>query len=378
MRYKLDARTVAGLELPPGKTEELFWDTEVTGYALRLRRTGEGRLRRTWIAQYRANGRARRVTIGSFDKLTAPQAREAARKILARVELGHDPQAEKAAKRVQAARAFRSAVEAYLEAKRSELRPASYKVKKLYLAGSYFRSLHPVDVAAVTRANVAACIRAVASKHSAGTAAAARRHLSAFFAWAVAEGLLGNNANPVDGSHRPEDFRPRDHALSDPEVAAIWKACGDDEFGTIIRLLILLGSRRQEVGGMCWSEIDLEVGTWALPAARAKNKHSHTIRLPPTALETIRSIPVTTRDQLFGARAGQGFTGWYSAKLELDRRLEAALNHYSGHRSGVAGVYNRSTYERAVTAALARWDEYVIALVEGRKAKVVALRRQNA
>ena len=116
------------------------------------------------------------------------------------------------------------------------------------------------------------------------------------------------------------------------------------------------------------------------------------------------SVPRTSRDCLFGDRASAGFTGWSKAKGEPDRRLggtvkpwrihdlrravatgmanigiephhiEAALNHFSGHRRGVAGTYNRSSYENAVKAALARWGEHVLALVEGRENKVVTLR----
>jgi hypothetical protein len=46
--------------------------------------------------------------------------------------------------------------------------------------------------------------------------------------------------------------------------------------------------------------------------------------------------------------------------------IEATLNHYSGHRRGVAGIYNRSRYDREVTAALARWADHVLAVAEGR------------
>ena len=54
--------------------------------------------------------------------------------------------------------------------------------------------------------------------------------------------------------------------------------------------------------------------------------------------------------------------------------IEAALNHFSGHRRGVAGIYNRSSYERAVRSALLRWSEHVLALVEGRTTNVVPMR----
>jgi integrase len=406
MMLKLDARAVSGLALARGKDEEFCWDTELEGYGLRLRRRGDGSLRRSWVAQYRANGHTRRVDLGTIEKVTPAQAREAARKVLAKVALGHDPQAEKEAKRRQAAHTVHSTIDVYLDAKQGVLRPASYRVTKLYLTGSYFRSLHPLAVNAVTRADVATCIRAIVRKHSTATAAAARRGLSAFFAWAIADGLLGNGANPVDGSHRPEDPKPRDRVLSDAELVAVWNACvGDSDFDRIIRLLILLGSRRAEIGGMRWSELDLDAGVWVLPKERSKNGRSHAVQLPPSVLGIITSVPRTSRDHLFGDRAGIGFTGWYGAKAELDRRLagtvkawrihdirrsvatkmadlgiephhiEAALNHFGGHRRGVAGVYNRSSYERAVKAALVRWAEHVLALVEGRESNIVALQR---
>jgi integrase len=56
--------------------------------------------------------------------------------------------------------------------------------------------------------------------------------------------------------------------------------------------------------------------------------------------------------------------------------IEAILNHVSGHKAGVAGIYNRNTYEREKAEALARWGEHLAAIVEGRDGKVVALKRE--
>jgi integrase len=397
---KLDAKIAAVAALPAGRTDHFIWDDELAGFGLRLRVGGH----RSWITQYRtASGRTRRLSLGSTAKLTAAQARDAARKVLAKVELGGDPQGEREEHRHKAAGTFQSVVDSYLAAREPELRPTSFRITKLYLIGPYFRPLHSMALTAIKRSDIAATTRSIATKHSTPTAAAARRALSAFFAWAIADGLLGDGANPVDGSHRPDDPTPRDRVLSNAELVAIRKACDDDEFGKIVRLLILLGSRRQEVGGMCWSELDLDVGIWTLPKTRSKNHREHKIALPSAALSILASVPRTDRDHLFGERADDGFTGWSNAKRDLDRRLgravktwrihdlrrstatkmadigiephiiEATLNHYSGHRAGVAGIYNRSNYERAVAAALSRWSEHVLALVEGREGKIVAL-----
>jgi hypothetical protein len=50
------------------------------------------------------------------------------------------------------------------------------------------------------------------------------------------------------------------------------------------------------------------------------------------------------------------------------------LNHVSGHKAGVAGIYNLATYEKEKRAALAMWADHVLAAVEGRSATVVPMR----
>jgi integrase len=402
MKLKLDTKTVAALALGKEQSETFAWDTELTGLGLRL----QGQ-RRTYVVQYRANGRTRRIKLGTAEALTTTQAREGARKILAQVSLGQDPQAERAAKRVQAARTFGKVVEAYLAAKQPELRPVSFKIAKLYLTGPYFQSLHATGINEITHPDIAARLSAITRAHSVHTAAAARRQISSLFRWAMEEGWA--MVNPVIGTRKPADPKPRDRVLSDAELVAIWRACGDDDYSRILRLLILLGSRRSEVGGMRWSELDLATGIWTLPAERSKNHRAHKITLPPAALETIRAasdlrfeslirqrLPQGERDHLFGARADHGFTAWDRGRAALYRRLagtvkpwrlhdirrtvatrmadigvqphviEAVLNHYSGHRAGVAGVYNRSPYACEAKQALARWSKHVLALVEER------------
>ena len=59
----------------------------------------------------------------------------------------------------------------------------------------------------------------------------------------------------------------------------------------------------------------------------------------------------------------------------LPHVIEQILNHQSGHRAGPAGIYNRSSYEREVRAALAMWEDHVRALVEGGERKIVAFER---
>jgi len=52
--------------------------------------------------------------------------------------------------------------------------------------------------------------------------------------------------------------------------------------------------------------------------------------------------------------------------------IEAVLNHVSGHKVGVAGIYNRSSYEREVRNALALWSDHIRTIVEDGGRKVLA------
>ena len=376
MKIKLDARTIAALQLPAGKDEDFAWDTELENFGLRLRRRTDGGLSRSFIVQYRAGRRTRRPTIGSADKITPAQARDAARKHLAQVELGqrsasreggeagagdaHGPRHGGDLSRGQAACA-----QARIIPDRQALSG------RTLLRGTCIRW----PLTAVTRTDVAACIRTIAfqaqrarpRRRPGGRCPRSLPGRSPKGCWATAPTRSTARAGPMIPTSR-------DHIPTEAELVAIWNACGDDDFGRIVRLLILLGNRRQEVGGMRWSELDLTAGAWTLPAERSKNHRSLTVVLPPAALAIIQSMPRTSRDCLFGDRAGSGFTGWTNAKAELDRRLgstvrpwrlhdlrrgvatglidlgiaphvvEACLNHYSGHRAGVAGVYNKSDY----------------------------------
>ena len=173
---RLDAKTIAGLTLPADKLEVIYFDERLPGHGLRLRRKRIGApVHSTWITQYHVNGRNPRVTHGVAGKLTPAKAFEASRKILARATLGEDPQGEKVAKRQAAARTFRAVVESYLEARVGELRASSFRVTRLYLTGSYFRTLHAVPVSAIAHPDIAACIRSIERTNGAATAAAARR-----------------------------------------------------------------------------------------------------------------------------------------------------------------------------------------------------------
>jgi integrase len=396
---KLDAKTVRSLKLGE-RSDLIVFDDQLPGFGYRLRQGAGGKLLKSFIAQYRHAGATRRVLLGSAATVKPEQARQAARKLLAKVALGEDPQATRIERRAKDRQTTRAVIDEYLAAK--DCAPNTRREITRYLTDpGYFGALHRVPLDKVTRRDVASALVAIGRERGTTTAAVARGVASAFFSWAMQMGLA--ESNPVVGTVRHE-IEARDRVLSDAELAAIWKASGDDDFGKIVRLLILFGCRRGAVGGICFSELDLEGAqpSWTIPKERSKNGRAHTLPLMPMASGIIATVAQRVgRDQLFGERCASGFSQWSKCKEALDRRLaiaeawrlhdirrscatglanlgtaphvvEQVLGHQNGHK--VARTYNHSSYEREVRAALALWEDHIRTLVAGGKRKVIALR----
>jgi integrase len=391
---KLNDRTVTPNkpELPNGKTEAIIFDEDIPGFGLRLREGGS----RVWVFQYSRDDHTRRMTLGKWPKLSAQAAREMVRPLIHQVGLGRDPANEK-----QEARAhketFGETVAVYLKIKASELRPRTLDEFQRYLSG-YARSLHSRPLVAVTQVEIADLLTKIAEDRGVVTANRVRADICSLFNWAAKRGTV--QANPAAFTEkRPE--RSRDRVLSDRELATIWNALPDGDFGQIIKLLMLSGQRRSEIGGLRWSEIDMANGVINLPADRIKNGRPHTIPISKPMQAILQSQPRTLgRDYVFGR--GNGFSNWSAAKLALDaclpdgmhpwtlhdlRRsavtgmaelgiaphiIEATVNHLSGHKGGVAGVYNRANYAAERREALERWSAHVTALVSAKSSAVAA------
>ena len=414
---KLTKATTGRIALPHGKTDAIFFDEDDPGFGLRIRGGGK----RTWVVQYRVGGKQRRVTLGTLNALDPEKARKAARDRLAQVTLGGDPQADKVAARAKAKVTLGAIVDRYLTARNSKLRTKTFDEIERYLR-KHWRTLHGLPIHRIERRDIAARLGEIIEQNGPIAAARARAALSTLFTWAVGEGYADQNA--VIGTHRPdEETTSRDRVLSDAELVDVWNASRDDDYGRIIRLLILTGQRRDEVGAMAWSELDRKLGTWHIPETRTKNKRPHMITLPPLAWSIIERVE--RRDDiscLFG-RGDNGFGGWSKCKSVLDARIsearkpaakkaakkgsevkpmapwvvhdlrrtvatrmadlgvlphviEALINHVSGHKGGVAGIYNRSSYEREVRVALAMWADHVRSLVQGSARIIVHLPRR--
>lgn len=201
--------------------------------------------------------------------------------------------------------------------------------------------------------------------------------------------------NPCAGVHRPDAPQARDRFLTDAEIAKFWEAASleREEFSDILKLLLLTGCRLNEVAGMRASEINENVTMWTLPGSRTKNGRPHVVPLPSATRALIASAlnGLEPSDFVFSTNGRTPVGGWSKIKHRLDQRIniphwrlhdlrrttatgmaelgiaphvvEAVLNHISGARAGVAGIYNRAAYVPEKTAALERWAEHVCGII---------------
>jgi integrase len=396
---KLTATAVRSLTLPRGKREAIIFDDDVPGFGIRLREAGS----RTFVFQYALGDRQRRVTLGPVTAIGLGKARDTAKNLYAAVRLGRDAAGEKADARVKAAETFEAAARLFLAHQRTRLRPRSYPDVERHLL-MHARALHGLQLLRVERRDIATCITAVAVNNGMVTANRVRTSLSSFFTWAMQQGLV--DGNPVIGTTRNQE-RPRERVLEPAELRLIWNALEENDFGAIIKLLALTCQRAGEISGLRWSEI--RETAIVLSGERTKNHRPHTIPLSEPAkalLDVQRRRP--GRDLVFGNGTGP-FSGWSNCKGRLDAKIaaatgkplphwtphdlrrtaatgmadlgvqphvvEAVLNHVSGHKAGVAGIYNRASYEPEKRRALEIWAEHLLAIVEGRAAAVVPLKR---
>jgi integrase len=230
------------------------------------------------------------------------------------------------------------------------------------------------------------------------------------------EGLIG--ANLFANTNKPATNAARERTPSDAELCAIWRALGNDgrQYATIVRLIMLTGTRRDEIGALRWSETDLDAALITLPPERVKNGRKvgreQEIPLSDPALAILKAIPRRTnpdgspRDLVFGNGQG-GFSDWGGNKRELDARLlgmpkwvlhdlrrsmsttmherlgvqphigEECLGHTT-FKSGVRGVYNTAQYRNEKRRALGLWAEHLMAVVENREQTVVSLQPKSA
>lgn len=388
----------------PATADQFLWDEDLRGFGLKVTPAGK----KVYLVQYRLGGRGkatRRMTIGTHGSPWTPAtARGEAERLLVLVRQGKDPAEEKKERRrIEVDLAFEPYAAKFLaDYGKKTWRPGTYGNAESNLRRYVTPVLKKKALPLIRRSDVSAIFDAlpVASPALPRNIFALVRKL---FAWAVERGDI--ERSPLEGFKGPANVPSRDRVLSDDELRLVWlgaQALGHP-FGTLVQFLIATGQRREEAAGMDWRELDRNAVEWSIPAGRAKNGTAHSIPLSVAATGLLAARAVGNEDWpkkglIFTTTGTTPVSGFSRAKARLDETIatlndgealepwrvhdlrrtlatglqrlgvrfevtEAVLNHVSGSRSGVAGVYQRHDWKQEKRDALDAWARHVEGVV---------------
>jgi integrase len=281
MATKLTDRTVRAL-VPPASGNRIEYDTEVKGFGARI--TAAGAI--SFILNYRAGGRERRITIGSHPDWSVTAAREKAKELKRRVDDGGDPMGDRHAER--GAPTVADLAARYLQEHATRKRANSAEGDAILLRQHVVSKLGPLRVAAVRRSEVEALHREV-TKTTPIRANRMLALLSKMFSLSIAWDMRPDN--PCKGiAKNPENRRER--FLTPAELGRLMSALAAHprQSADAVRLLLLTGARRGEVLGATWDQFDLAAGVWVKPASATKQGRLHRIPLSVAAIQLLRDM----------------------------------------------------------------------------------------
>jgi integrase len=410
---KLTAAAVARLKAPA--TGQVDWfDSTFPAFGLRVSAHGT----RSYILLTRIHGKKVRLTLGRA-KTTADgpglglaEARRKAGEWMEQIAAGEDPrqrhrealEARSAAQRNTFAVAAAEFIASYAERNTRPGTVREYRRALLHEPGVASWQDRPIST--ITKRDVLAVVDGIVAR---GAETGANRWLayaSKFFGWCAEREII--DAVPTDRVRKPKREEHRHRFLSDTEIPWVWRGLDTvgAPFGPLFQLCLLTGQRRTEISALRWSEVvDLDTATpfIDLPPERTKNGRRHVVPLCPMAATLVRSRPrVEGSDFLFTVTGRTSVTGFSKAKTQVDAAIDAArsaeglpplppwvwhslrhtvatglhvlgvaphvieatLNHVSGTRGGIAGVYNHAEYLPERREALTLWANHVRSLVD--------------
>lgn len=270
---------------PPTAGQTLVWDEDVKGFALRVTPKGA----KSFLLDYRAEGRQRRITIGSYPDWSVQAAREAAKEMKRQVDKGSDPMGERRAERV--APTMEDLWDRYSKEHLIRKAARSQVDETIMWEKIILPRMARMKVMKVEHDDIDDLHRFVTSER--GTPVRANRTVEVLRrAFNLAIRWKWRPDNPATGVRRnPEEKRHR--YLNKTEIATLAAALNrhpERMSAAAIKLLMLTGARKGEVLGATWDMFDLENGIWTKPSSHTKQKRLHRVPLSAPALRLLMDI----------------------------------------------------------------------------------------
>lgn len=308
-RISLTHAKIAGAKAAPGQRLD-WWDEATPGLCLRISEKGPT----AWVLRYHSKtGGQPRYKLGDPRFMDLKEARTEAWRLKLQIAAGDEPASRsasaKAAEQAKAIKTFDDLLDAYEAAcaagewkpKLKRKRPQTISFEQ-YLTNRHIRPrLGALPIPEVNRAEIKALLRGMIAKGIGAQTNRVHAIIRQALNWAIAEELVATN--PAMGFASFHHAMPRRRIWSDDELKRLWpllknpvdlkNADGDAvhvsrPVAIALQLCAILLNRRVEVSGMRVEELNLDAGTWLVPAERMKGNKPHQVALPPYAVSLIR------------------------------------------------------------------------------------------
>ena len=284
-KVKLTKRAVESVA-PDSTKRIVIWDTEVTGFCIRLYPTGK----KTYFLQYRNKKReTHKIKIGVHGFITTELARQKAIELSLSIGAGEDPSVKHKVVAGSTGQSMQDLADKYLSLHAGPKKaPKSYKEDIAKLKNIILKKYAPLRVDAISILDLQKL-----NSDLQKTPIQANRTmalLSKMFNLAVQWGWRSDN--PVIGVDKYKEQK-RYRWLDDEESQRLFTALDtyhNQNVANAIRLLILTGARKTELLSATWDQFDLEKGVWTKQAHSTKQRKMEHVPISSVALEILRMM----------------------------------------------------------------------------------------
>ena len=391
----LTDRVVRNLKPPnpeKGERQTVYIDTMQRGLALVLVASYGGS--KTFRVMTYRNGKPHTVKLGTYPQLTVKAAREKARAYFENPEK-FNAQAEVGSFKDVAENWFKRHVEAHRLRSQEEIRRQLEKYVYPRWKDRKFLEIRRHDVNDLL--DEIADHNGRNHNHQADAVLATIRQIMGWH-----QSRDENYTSPIVKGMRRSQSVARDRILYDDEIRRLWLACGEvnGTYGALVKIGLLTAQRRDKIASMRWD--DLKDGDWTIRPDHREKGTAKKLKLPSMALEVLEQLPrIAGNPHVFPGRGIAAFNSFSQRKDELDeklgkiepwvfhdlRRTARSLLSRAGVRPdiaervlghaipGVAGIYDRHSYDPEKADALNRLAALVQTIINPPPENVIRMWR---
>ena len=365
--------------------EQHFGDLTCKGLSLKLTKQGV----KSFSYTFRLGAKTGRITLGHYPDVSLKEARDQVEELRKLVALGTDPRQAKAENKQRQRNTVEEMAGQFIE-KYAKVKNKSWRQAESNLRLHLLPALGAHPVASVRRRDIHDILDRLIAEGKGTTANRALAHIKKFFGWLVERDHLEHS--PADHIKKPFNERPRERALTDSEIRAIWRASKalSWPYRAWVMLSLLCGQREAETASIRRSQI--EGANWLLATTDTKNKRQSVIPLSRQAEALVGDLTKGEGEYLLstGRVGDQPINGFSKLKAQLDQLsgvkewrlhdlraavatnlgklgydrflIKRVLNHTD---KDVTAIYDRYSYLEEKREALQKWADRLDEIVTG-------------